>query len=93
MEMDVGARPHELLNRRIKDVKFIETDSGKYAEILVNGKTGQRSLVLTDSIPYVTQWIPIHKEATEKQFCYFIDRNSEDAISQGNWTPMIWNAR
>lgn len=57
MEMDVGARPHELLNLRIKDVKFIETDSGKYAEILVNGKTGQRSLVLTDSIPYVTQWI------------------------------------
>jgi len=48
---DTSARPHELLNLKIKDVEFIEGDKGRYAKILVNGKTGQRSLPLVDSIP------------------------------------------
>ena len=49
MEADVGARPHELLNLRIKDVEFKEVYGSKYAKILVNGKRGRRSLVLIDS--------------------------------------------
>jgi integrase/recombinase XerD len=62
MVVDSSARPHELLNLRIKDVEFIEGDSGRYAKILVNGKTGQRSLPLIDSIPYVTQWLSEHPQ-------------------------------
>jgi hypothetical protein len=54
MEVDVGGRPHEFLNLRIKDVEFVEAGGSRYAKILVNGKTGQRSLVLIDSIPFVT---------------------------------------
>ena len=61
MEVDVGVRPHELLNLRIKDVEFREGEgNGRYATIVVNGKTGQRLLPLIDSIPYVTQWISEH---------------------------------
>ncbi|HXX98342.1 MAG TPA: tyrosine-type recombinase/integrase [Candidatus Bathyarchaeia archaeon] len=62
MEVDTGARPHELLNLRIKDVEFIDSGNGRYARILVNGKTGQRPLVLIDSIPYVTQWLSEHAQ-------------------------------
>ena len=67
MEVDVGARPHELLNLRIKDVEFIEAGGSRYAKILVNGKTGQRSLVLIDSIPYVTQWISNHPQGSNRE--------------------------
>src|ERR1700739_4699730 len=41
MTMDASARPHELLNLKIKDVEFKEIGGNRYAEILVNGKTGQ----------------------------------------------------
>jgi integrase/recombinase XerD len=67
MEVDVGGRPHELLNLRIKDVEFIEAGGTRYAKILVNGKTGQRSLVLIDSIPYVTQWISNHPQGSNRE--------------------------
>ena len=60
MEVDTGARPHELLNLRIKDVEFVEEGGSRYAKIVVDGKTGERSLALIDSIPYVTQWISNH---------------------------------
>jgi integrase/recombinase XerD len=33
----------------------------------VNGKTGQMSLVLTDSIPYVTQWISNHPQESNRE--------------------------
>jgi integrase len=50
METDIGARPHEVLSLRIKDVEFIEGDGGRYARIVLNGKTGQRLVPLIDSI-------------------------------------------
>jgi integrase/recombinase XerD len=67
MEADTGARPHELLNLRIKDVEFISEDSNRYAKIVVNGKTGERALPLIDSIPYVTQWISNHPQGTNRE--------------------------
>jgi integrase len=67
IEADTGARPHELLGLRIKDVEFIEGNGGRYAKILVNGKTGQRSLVLIDSVPYVTQWISNHPQGSNRE--------------------------
>jgi integrase/recombinase XerD len=38
-------------------VEFREDDGGRYARIVLNGKTGERVVPLIDSIPYVTQWI------------------------------------
>ncbi|MGC2573572.1 MAG: site-specific integrase, partial [Candidatus Nitrosopolaris sp.] len=63
----VGARPHELLNLRIKDVEFIEGEGGRYARILVNGKTGQRSLVLIDSYPFLIQWLSLHPQGSNRE--------------------------
>jgi integrase/recombinase XerD len=62
MSRDSAARPHELLNLRIKDVVFKLTPDSKkqYAEILVNGKTGTRPIPLIDSIPYIKDWITNH---------------------------------
>jgi integrase len=55
---DTSCRPHELLKLRIKDVTFKTTpDKYQYAEIQVNGKTGSRSLLLVDSIPYVKDYL------------------------------------
>jgi integrase len=61
MSHDSACRPHELLRLRIKDVVFkITSDNKQYAEILVNGKTGNRSIPLIDSIPYIKDWIGQH---------------------------------
>jgi hypothetical protein len=44
MAKDLSARPHEILNLKIKDVVFKTVDNNRYqyAEVLVNGKTGSR---------------------------------------------------
>ena len=67
IQMDLGARPHELLKLRIKDVEFMDDGTGRYARIVLNGKTGERALALIDSIPYVTQWISNHPYAGNRE--------------------------
>jgi integrase len=57
MSRDTGCRPHELLKLRIKEVVFKTIGNRQYAEVLVNGKTGSRSIPLIDSIPYVKDYI------------------------------------
>jgi integrase len=58
MAKDTSCRPHELLKLRIKDVNFkVTSEKYQYAELLVNGKTGSRSLVLIDSIPYLKDYL------------------------------------
>ena len=51
MARDTSCRPHELLKLRIKDIVFKSIGTRQYAEVLVNGKTGNRHLPLIDSIP------------------------------------------
>jgi integrase len=64
MSRDSAARPHELLKLRIKDIVFkLAPDKKQYAEILVNGKTGTRSIPLIDSIPYIKDWINQHPQS------------------------------
>lgn len=58
---DTSARPHEILNLRISDIKFKIGDNGtQYAEIHVHGKTTPRTLPLIGSIPYVKDWHTKH---------------------------------
>jgi hypothetical protein len=57
MSRDLSCRPDQLLKLRIKDVTFkITPEKYQYAEVLVNGKTGSRPLVLIDSIPYLKDY-------------------------------------
>jgi integrase/recombinase XerD len=62
MSRDLSARPHEILNLKIKDIVFKTTDNDKcqYAEVLVNGKTGLRHIPLIQSIPYIKDWLSNH---------------------------------
>jgi integrase len=60
MASDTSCRPHELLKLRIKDIVFKQSPSGlhqQYAEVMVNGKTGQRTLPLFNSLPYIKEWL------------------------------------
>jgi integrase len=41
---DLSARPHEILNLKIKDIVLKNVGNKQYAEVLVNGKTGTRHL-------------------------------------------------
>jgi integrase/recombinase XerD len=59
---DSSCRPHELLKLRIKDIVFKMTGNRQYAEVLVNGKTGQRAIPLINSIPYLKDWIDDHPQ-------------------------------
>lgn len=61
MANDTSARPHELLNLRIKDIIFKISDSGmQYAEIQVSGKTKPRTLPIINSIVFIKEWLREH---------------------------------
>jgi integrase len=59
---DSSCRPHELLRLKIRDVIFKMAGDRQYAEILVNGKTGQRHIPLINSIPYLKDWLDDHPQ-------------------------------
>lgn len=54
---DTSCRPHELVKLKIRDVVFKTAGNYQYAEVLVNGKTGSRSIPLIDSIPYLKDYL------------------------------------
>jgi integrase len=55
---DTSCRPNELIKLSVKEVLFkITSDNKQYAEIVVNGKTGSRSIPLFHSIPYVKDYL------------------------------------
>ncbi|MFL6326839.1 MAG: hypothetical protein ACJ71I_05115, partial [Nitrososphaeraceae archaeon] len=57
-----SCRPHELLTLKIKDIVFKSVDNYKYqyAQVVVNGKTGSRSIPLIQSLPYIKDWLANH---------------------------------
>ncbi len=60
---DASARPHEILGVKLRSVVFkVTADNKQYAEVLINGKTGSRSIPLFDSIPHIKDWISSHPQ-------------------------------
>jgi hypothetical protein len=74
MARDLSARPHEILNLKIKDIAFKNIGDGKqqYAEVLVNGKTGTRHIPLIQSIPYIKEWLSNHPSRNNPNSPLFI---------------------
>jgi integrase len=62
--IDTSCRGNELLKLRIKDILYKNAGSHQYAEVVVNGKTGSRTLPLIVCIPYVKDWIDDHPQRT-----------------------------
>ena len=75
---DLSARPHEILNLKIKDIMFKTSGNFQYAEVLVNGKTGTRHIPLIQSIPYIKDWLSNHPSRNNPNSPLFIGlgRNS-----------------
>lgn len=85
MAIDTSARPHELLNLRIKDIKFkISSEGIQYAEVTVNGKTGNRTLPLIDSIPYLKEWLLAHPYGDRQDAWLFISLSDKNLFSNKN---------
>lgn len=58
---DTSCRPHEILKLRMKDIVFKMAGGNKqYAEVVLNGKTGQRHVPIINSLPYLKDWIDDH---------------------------------
>jgi integrase len=74
MANDMSARPHEILNLKIKDIVFKITEDGtQFAEVLIaGGKTKPRTLPLIDSIPYIKDWIHDHPAGTNPDSWLFV---------------------
>jgi integrase/recombinase XerD len=73
MARDLSARPHEILNLKIKDIVFKTVEGGKqYAEVLVNGKTGSRHIPLIQSIPYIKEWLSNHPSRNNSNSPLFV---------------------
>ena len=62
MANDMSARPHEILNLKIKEIIFQSTEESiQYAEVLIRGgKTKPRTLPIIDSLPYLKEWLQQH---------------------------------
>jgi len=85
MACDTSARPHELLNLKIKDIKFkISSDSIQYAEVTVDGKTGPRTLPLIDSIPYLKEWILNHPNGNNPDSWLFVSLSDKNYGGNNN---------
>ncbi len=76
MALDTSCSPHELLDLKIEDIPFkISTDGSKqYAEVTINGKTGQRTVPLINSIPYIKEWLLDHHFNANKKHWIFISQ-------------------
>ncbi len=72
MARDLSARPHEILNLKIKDIFFKTIDKYYYAEVLVNGKTGTRHIPLIQSIPYIKDWLSSHPSRNNPKSPLFV---------------------
>src|SRR5215472_1115244 len=72
MARDLSARPHEILNLKIKDIVFKAVDKYQYAEVLVNGKTGTRHIPLIQSIPYIKDWLSNHPSRNNSKSPLFV---------------------
>src|SRR5215204_4119624 len=59
---DLSCRPHEILKLKLKDIHFKNSGYCQYAEVLLNGKTGNRNIPLISSIPYLKDWIDQHPQ-------------------------------
>jgi integrase/recombinase XerD len=95
MARDLSARPHEILNLKIKDIIFktIGGDSNgnagkkQYAEVLVNGKTGSRHIPLIQSIPYIKDWLADHPSRNNPNSPLFVGLGRRSMFGRRKLSP------
>jgi integrase len=58
MLYESACRPDELLRLRLRDIEWRD----RYIQIRVCGKTGERTIPLVRSIPYLRAWLTVHPD-------------------------------
>jgi len=75
MAHETSARPHELLRLKIKDIEDkIMPNNVSYTGFIASGKTGERELVLINSIPIVRKWIDAHPQSANPNAALFYSK-------------------
>jgi integrase len=88
MSRDTSCRPHELLALKIKDIVFKNVDKYQYAEVLVNGKTGSRSIPLIQSLPYIKDWLANHPSRNNPNSPVFVGLDNQ-SMGRFKFTDII----
>lgn len=68
-----ACRKGEVLDLRIRDLAFGDT----YTEVKVKGKTGERTVPLVYSVPYLRSWIQVHPDRRPDQWLWVVERNGK----------------
>jgi site-specific recombinase XerD len=73
MARDTSGRPHELLKIRVGDMMYKMTGTASYAEVTIGkgGKTESRTVPLTNSIPYIKDWLQVHPTGNNRNAFLF----------------------
>jgi integrase len=80
---DTACRPSELLGVKISQIDFKTLGNGRqYASIVVNGKTGNREVVLTNSLPYLKDWLNVHPLKGNPDACLFLSQSDKNLNKQ-----------
>jgi integrase len=83
MASDMSARPHEILNLKIKDTSFKQGEENiQYAEVFVAGKTKSRTLPLIFSIPYVKDWLQDHPFSSNPEAWLFVSLSKKNSTAK-----------
>jgi integrase len=73
MSRDLSCRPAEILKLKVRDVVFKTVGNSQYAEVVVNGKTGTRSIPVINSLPYLKDYLdhdhPMHSNLNAPLIC------------------------
>jgi integrase len=84
---DTGMRPGGLLDLRIKDIHWKNTDSFQVAEITVRDKTGVHTAPIINGIPWLKDWLsnghPFPTVETAAVFCGEGKKNTGRPLSKG----------
>lgn len=69
-----GCRISELLSLKLKNIEFNKHG----AKILVDGKTGQRKVMLVSSAPYLKEWLNHHPEGGESESFLWLRKDDKE---------------
>ncbi len=75
-----GARPHEILKLRIKDIVW--PASGEHPYFLAVGKTGKRTIWITRFSEYVREWVEKHPKRNIPSSYIFCARRNTGHLSE-----------
>lgn len=82
---DAGPRPEEFLNLRVGDV----SDHKHGLKISVDGKRGERSVLLIPSVPYLRRWLSVHPGRDDPSAPLWCKLDSPESISYRMKLKMI----